>query len=90
MLWLLWLFGAFTATAQSQMQCVVVPGTSSTTAQRPNPLGPVAVSCSAVQNIRVNVHFLQHDDGSGNFASFDDGRPGNPGTSTTEYTYAQA
>jgi len=42
-----------------------------------------------VQNIRVNIHFLQHDDGTGSFGPFDDGRPGTPGTATTGYDYAQ-
>lgn len=86
----LWLFAGFTATAQSQMQCVVLPGTSTTTPQRPDPVGPTtSTTCFEVQNIRVNVHFLQHDDGSGNFGPFDDGRPGNPSTAETGYSYAQ-
>lgn len=46
-------------------------------------------SCSEVQNIRVNVHFMQHDDGSGNFTEFNDGHPCNPSTTDTGYSYAQ-
>jgi len=46
--------------------------------------------CNEIQNIRVNVHFLQHDDGTGNFTAFSDGKPGTPGTATTGYSYAQS
>lgn len=36
------------------------------------------------------MHFLQHDNGTGNFSALDDGRPGTPGTNDTGYSYAQA
>lgn len=90
---MLLLAGRPAAAQQTPMQCSVVGS--------PVPVGPVpkaaaraapaapAASCNDIQNIRVNVHFLQHDDGSGNFGPFDDGRPGNPGTNVTGYSYAQ-
>jgi len=76
------------------MQCAVLPGPGGQAGMQlpppSNPPGPVnPTTCSAVQNIRVNVHFLQHDDGSGNFTATDDGRPGNPSTTATGYDYAQ-
>ena len=85
------------AQAQSQLQCGVQPGANATSApqgpfaSRPNPPGPgpSTSNCFEVQNIRVNIHFLQHDDGSGNFTATNDGRPGNPSTATTGYDYAQ-
>lgn len=53
--------------------------------------GPAPLTtCTDVQNIRVNVHFVQHDDGSGNFTEFNDGHPCNPSTAVTGYSYADA
>ena len=82
------------AAAQAPMQCVVVGspvpvGSPSKAAARVASAARVT-SCTDIQNIRVNVHFLQHDDGSGNYGPFDDGRPGTPGTANTGYSYAQA
>lgn len=88
------LLAGLPAAAQAPMQCSVVGS--------PVPAGPIpkaaasatsaasVTSCTDIQNIRVNVHFLQHDDGTGNFGPFDDGRPGTPGTNDTGYSYAQA
>lgn len=74
------------------MRCAVLPGSSSApvTKEATCSTCPPPRTCNYVQNIRVNVHFLQHDDGSGNFAADDDGRPGNPSPNTTGYGYAQA
>lgn len=79
------------AQAQGPMRCVVLPGGSSApvTKEATCSTCPPPRTCNEIQNIRVNVHFLQHDDGSGNFGEFDDGRPGTPGT-TTGYDYAQS
>ena len=71
--------------AQLPMQCGVVLGPGSNQANPsvapPQNPGP-STTCFEVQNIRVNVHFLQHDDGTGNFTATDDGRPVNPSTTT--------
>lgn len=75
------------------MHCTVfpAPGGQAGPQQLPPNYDPTgnSTTCGQVQNIRVNVHFLQHDDGTGNFTTTDDGRPGNPGTATTGYNYAQ-
>jgi hypothetical protein len=82
--------------AQIPMQCAVVPGSNTTSGTSlgsvvPNPdPEPVVFDCLNVQNVRVNVHFLQHDDGTGNFGALDDGHPVNPNTATTGYDYAQS
>jgi len=86
----LWLVGSWSAYGQQlPFQCPVqpMPVSPALTMQRgPAPL----TTCTDVQNIRVNVHFLQHDDGSGNFTEFNDGHPCNPSTATTGYSYANA
>ena len=82
------------AAAQAPMQCSVVgspmPAGAISKASASVASAASVTSCTDVQNIRVNVHFLQHDDGTGNFGPFDDGRPGTPGTNDTGYSYAQA
>ena len=82
------------ATAQAPMQCTVLgsplPANPSSKAAMGAGTAAGATACTDVQNIRVNVHFLQHDNGAGNFGPFDDGRPGTPGTNDTGYSYAQA
>lgn len=50
---------------------------------------PVPVPpCTSNQNVRVNIHYIQRDNGSGNFTENNDGRPGTPGTATNGYDYA--
>lgn len=45
--------------------------------------------CNDIANVRVNVHFVQRSNGTGNFNASNDGRPGNPGPATG-YTYAES
>lgn len=40
--------------------------------------------------VRVNVHFVQRDDGTGNFRRFDGGQQCTPDTLQTGYSYAQS
>lgn len=47
------------------------------------------VTCSDTLYVQVNVHFVQTDDGKGNFRRFDDGHPCRPDTAWTGYRYAQ-
>jgi hypothetical protein len=70
------------------MQCGVLAAANTSQGSRPAPPPPI-ITCNEVQNIRVNVHFMQHDDGTGNFTANDDGRPGNPNSGTTGFGYAQ-
>lgn len=48
----------------------------------------IPAGCGSNQNVRVNIHYIQRDNGSGNFAENNDGRPGTPGTATNGYDYA--
>ena len=97
LVWLLLLPGLALAQSHSQLHCGVQPRAGATppapdaSANRPNLFGPnpSTTACFEVQNVRVNIHFLQHDNGSGNFTATDDGRPGNPSTTLTGCDYAQ-
>ncbi|WP_170865280.1 hypothetical protein [Hymenobacter psychrotolerans] len=66
------------------MQCAVRADSSGISSVKENPSNPVFL-CPEIQNIRVNIHFLQHDNGSGNFAAENDGKPGIPSTATNGY-----
>ena len=54
----------------------------------PSAVPPISLGCTSNQNIRVNIHYFQRDNGSGNFTENNDGRPTNPGTLTNGYKYA--
>ena len=85
------------------MQCVVVPGpppgsggktapaTTITATAEPPMAAPVnSLPCENTLNVRVSIHYLQHNDGTGNFTAFDDGKPCTPSASVNGYSYAQA
>lgn len=46
--------------------------------------------CYNTMYVRVNVHFMLNDDGTGNFRRFDSGHPCTPDTINTGYLYAQS
>lgn len=82
-------FTAFLTAQAQQTSCVVLPAEASTPGTNEAPVYNIP-NCNSIQNVRVNVHFVQYDNGSGNFTANDDGRPGTPGTALTGYSYAQS
>jgi hypothetical protein len=78
-----------TVVAQIPMECAVITSTGPVVSLKGAPGNPYLL-CNAIQNIRVNIHFLQHDNGNGSTTAWDDGRPGNPGAALTGYDYAQS
>ena len=86
------LLASLWAEAQERMTCTTLPSSAATSiSQKPGPgEPPVQVICGDVQNIRVNIHFMQHDNGMGNFTANNDGRPGTPSTAIDGYGYAKS
>ncbi|GAA4390541.1 M43 family zinc metalloprotease [Hymenobacter koreensis] len=79
--------GSLAAAAQ-EITCSTPPTPADLIPSEPAIAPPLI--CSQTYNVRVNIHFMQTADGTGNFDQFNDGHPDNPDPGVTGYDYAEA